>query len=540
MRSGVVLCTDATDLRRVQVMRDLQTRLRGRNTSVLLCDEHSAICKPVGVREFVVSNNLEGLLVFCAWEARVLGALRYAVENAGLKRQAVSYYDVEFLLGRNGHGGSDVASTIVLVNLSRIEHADHIKDAVSKTVLSNSKVSRRDLLRAIPKALKVESDIPAVLRDRCGPRFVSCDYCIDACVFNAITRNAEGLIIDDRLCTECGACARECPVGAIQCPSISDAQILAMVNAFSKAEWGHDERLLVLTCEIGMRKFAAEMANRKSLKLAIVPTVARCVGSIASHHYLWAASQGVRLVTVCPEASCVNVKALGPMQNHVESYRIVMGERRVEARGPTTQHLALNRDDSIVDSLSSFATSTVHHERLSELPWLGRRETTLNAIRMLRTDGGEEDQPPRTSTLPFFNLAVDSDRCTFCEFCQRDCPDQAIRFAKDENSSRLMFDPSLCGGCRICEDECSEKAIVISRLTELSGILHGSVSEKVRDEAAKCTSCGTQLGWNRALAGLERKFSQAGYSEQMLKMLRLCQQCKQKVLTQPGFVLVND
>jgi ferredoxin len=500
------------------------------NIPVLLSDERSATSSAAEVKGFVAGNNLEGLVIFCPWKSQVIDGLRHAAENTGIAHQAVSHYDVEFLLGGKEYDDTDTASTIILVNLARIEHADHVKDAITKTVLGKSKVSRRELFRSIPRVLKVESDIPAILRGRCGPRFASCHYCRDACVFNAITRNAEGLIIDDRLCTECGACARDCPVGAIQCPSISDAQILGMVNAFSKAEWRHDERLLVLTCEIGMKKFAADMANRKRLRLPIGPTVTPCVASIASHHYLWAASQGVRLVTVCPDASCVNFKALAPMQNHLESYRRVLTERRMQAEGSTIQHLALKRDDSIVESLSVFAAAEVHHEKISELSGLGRRDTTLNVIRMFRTDGSKEDQLPFTSTLLFFDLAVDGDRCTFCELCQRDCPDEAITFAKDENSSRLMFDPSLCGGCRICEGKCPEKAIVISRLTDFSGILHGTVSEKVCDEAAKCTACGTTLGWNRGLASLERKFSQAGYSEQMLKMLRLCQQCKQKAL----------
>jgi Pyruvate/2-oxoacid:ferredoxin oxidoreductase delta subunit len=530
MRTGVVFCgTDRSDLRSSRVIR-VGAKLQSLSVPILLCGEHSTVSKPNEVREFVVVNNLQGLVVFCPWKAPALEALRDAVESAGLKRQAVSYCASEFLLGGYGYGGTDSASTIALVNLARIEHADHLKDVVFRTVLSSPKVSRRALLRSIPKVLRVESDIPAILRDGCGPRFASCHYCRDACDFKAIAQNAEGLTIDYRLCTECGACARDCPLGAIQCPSISDAQFLAMVKEFSEAGWNHDERLLVLTCEVGMRKFAAEMATGKSLKLPTVPVTVPCVGSIGSHLYLWAASQGVRLVTVCADTSCVNFKALAPIQSHVESYRRMLGERSVQAESSTIQHLSLARDGSIIDSLSQFAKATVHFEKLAELPWSGRRGTTLNAARMFRTDGGERDQLPLATTLPFFDLAIDGDKCTFCESCQRDCPDQAIRFAKDENSSRLMFDPSLCGGCRICEDKCPEKAIVIARLTGLSDILHGNASEKVRDEVAKCNGCRTPLGWNRALASLERKFSKEGYSEQMLKMLRLCQQCKQKAL----------
>jgi ferredoxin len=526
MRSGVVLCTGASDRRTTQVMDEMQRRLESRTTPVFRCDERSTISNPYEVTEFVARNNLEGLVVFCSYKAHVTEALRRSAEEARLPRQAVSLYDIEFLLGANGDNATNVASTIVSVNLAKVEQADHVKDATFKTVTSKPKVSRRQLLTSIPRLLQVESDIPAILRNLCGPRFTSCNYCRDACVFNAIRQNVEGLFIDNRICTECGACARDCPVGAIQCPSISDAQISAMLKEFSKAEWKRDQRLLVLTCEIGMKKFAAEMANRKPLKVPIVPVVAPCVASIAGHHYLWAASQGIRLITVCPETSCVNFKALAPMQNHVESCRRVLGEEGMRTESIRPQHLAL-KDESIVDSVSMLAGTEVHHQKVSDLVGAGRRDTTLNAIKMLCTDASREEQLPQTSTLPFFDLAVEDKKCAFCEVCGRDCPDGAIKFAKDEDGSRLMFDPSLCGGCKICEDKCPEKAIVIVRLTEFRSIVHGNVSEKLCDKIAKCNDCGKPLGWERGLASLERKFSEAEYSEQMLKMLRLCQQCKQ-------------
>jgi ferredoxin len=529
MRSGVVFCTNALDLGPAQVMRDLQTRLKNRNTPTFLLDEKSAVTQPDQIREFIGSNNLEGLVVFCSWKGNVIEGLRFSAEKAGLTRQAVNFCEIEFLLGEDGHDRSDEADTIVLVSLARIEHADHIKDAVLKTVLGGSKVSRRDLFRSIPRVLKVQSDIPAILKDSCGPRFASCHYCIDACAFKAITWNGDGLVIDDRLCTECGACARDCPIGAIQCPSMSDVQISAMLTEFSEAKWNDDARPLVLTCELGMRKFSAEMAINKTLKAPIVPVVVPCVGSIASHHYLWAESQGIRLVTVCPDESCINFMGVTPMQNHVESYRKMLG-KRVKAGDSGLQHLVLREKGSIVDALSALAQVGVQHERTSRLFGTERRDITLNVIRELLTDGNGVDSLPRTSMIPFFDLAIDTDKCSFCDNCERDCPDQAIKFVKDENSSRLVFDPCLCGGCRICEAGCPEKAIAISRLIELAGIVHGNALEKACDEVAKCARCGTSLGWKRGLARLERRFSQTGYSEQMLRTLRLCQQCKIKSL----------
>ncbi len=468
--------------------------------------------------------------MFCSWDEGVIETLKHSAEAAGLARKAVGYYDVQLLLEKNSSGDIGVADAIASVNVARNENADHVNDVIFRTVLNAPKVSRRDLLRSIPKILRVESDIPVVLKDVCGPRFRSCHYCRDACAYDAIRQDGDGIVIDNRQCVECGACARDCPVGAIQCPSLSDAQISAMLNEFSNVRWNHTERLLVLTCEIGMRRLSAEIRNGASLRLPIVPVVVPCIGSIASHHFLEGVLQGVRLVTVCPDPSCVNFKALAPMHKHILSYGSVLGEPKATAENTAIQHLVIETDDSITKRLSLFAEPEIHPDKLTEFAVGGRRNTTLSAIRLFHKDRGTDHVAPETSFLPLFDLTIKKDNCTFCELCQGECPDHAIKFVKDGESSTLMFNASLCGGCLICRDKCPEKAIVISRVTQFSNIVRTNVLEKARDEVAKCAVCGTPLGWKRAMEGLERKFSQAGYSEQMLKMLRLCHQCKQKAL----------
>jgi ferredoxin len=529
MRGGVVLCVDASEARQKQICGELQTRLQSKGTPVFFCDEKTATTRRNRLGEFISSNNLEGLVAFCIWKTPVLESLRACSESAHLRSQAVSYYDIEFLLTGKGEERMDAAEAAVLVNLARIESADHVKDAVSKTVLSNTQVSRRDLFRSIPRILRVESNIPVILNDRCGTRSAHCDYCRDACHFNAITRNRQQLVIEDRLCVECGACARACPIGAIQCPTLSDAQMLAMLNTFAKAKWRGDQRTLILTCEIGADKFAAEMTTDSELKSTHVPVIVPCVGGIASEYSWWAASRGITLAAICPDKLCPKAKALAPAGNHGESYKKQLENQTANAEDRMQHHISLGKADSIVARASEIGAAEPNQGHSADLAGYSRREITLNAIKQFQTATERRDPLQETSTLPFFDLTVDLDKCSFCEACERVCPDHAIKFVKNETNSSFMFDTPLCGGCMVCEETCPEDALAISKLTKSSRLYQEGV-EKGRDEIAGCASCGTTLGWNRGISSLERKFTKAGYSDLMIRKLRLCQRCKQSDL----------
>jgi len=530
MRTGVILLTSPNS----EEADRIYANLKAKGILGLQCSQDDADDAPETITDFITDNRLEAVVVSNLTQAFPSDSFRHAIEETGLSRLAVSWVDIASLLGEEpSKGSADVADMTVLVNLARLQRADHLRNAVFRTLPRSSKISRRELLRSIPRVFRVESDIPIVLGDQCSGRSKTCDYCRRACPVNAVSDTGQTVAIDDRLCIECGACARDCPIGAIQCPSVSDVQMIAMLNTLSSEEFEPNKRALLLTCPIGFEKLLDEAGKRKRLGAGVVPVQIPCVASIGSAHYLWSACLRVTLVTVCPDISCKKAAAVFPLYRHVASSKNLL-RTLAEDRAVMVHHLSLNASDSIVDSVSRAVTLTSPVDASARLSGVFRRDVMLDAVRKLRTsssNGGivlSED-----STLTLFDLKVDDARCTFCEFCHRDCPDRAIEFTKSEDSVSLMFDPALCEGCMICVRNCPEQAISLSRLRELSTILDRKKAVKARDENAKCENCGTTLGSKRSLTVLRKKLSEQGVADATLRTLSLCIRCKQETVIRP-------
>jgi len=502
---------------------------------VLQCNEDLPVKNPESVTNFISRNELETVLIISNLSrTSVTEALRYSAEKAGLGRLAVSYLDIRLLEEGNGSQvGNDSGALVVLSNLARLEHADLIKDAVLKTVMGPAKISRRELFRSVPKVLKTESDVPITLQTECNQRSASCSYCKDACPVNAISLTPDSVVIDDRLCIECGACARECPIGAIQGPSSSDDQILAVLSAVSSTDPGPSKRLLLLSCPLGLEKLAREVGEQRTLDSSVVPVSIPCVGGVGSVHYLWAASQGVSLLTVCPDISCRKAEAGVRLYRHVASAKNLL-RTSADDGGDSVNHLTLNAKESMLDSISRIAVSTSFADKSTKLAGVQRRELLLDAVRKLGSrEGNRMIRLPPDHTLPFFDMEVDGDQCTYCELCQKNCPDHAIEFTKGQGVERFVFDPALCSGCMICDENCAMEAIHVSRLVELSPFLKGTKTEKASDLDVKCAKCGNILGTKGSLAVLKQKLLDQGASDAMLKTLSLCHRCKSQAVYHP-------
>jgi ferredoxin len=528
MRTGVILLTSSA----TGEAERLSTNLEAQGIQVLQCRKGDLEETSGNITDFLTNNRLETVVICNTSEEPPPDSLLRTIEGAGLGRHAISWIPLATLLGGVKSSTATAADAIVSVNIAKSQRADYIRNIVSRMVTRSSKLSRRQLFRSVPNVLRVESDIPIVLADRCRVRSKSCNYCIEACPVNAVSAATTAVAINDRVCVECGACARDCPIGALQSASISDGQIIAMLEALASKASETNNRALVLTCPIGFERLSDEGRCGKHLGAGIVPVQIPCVSFIGSVQYLWAASLGVALMTVCPDISCKKVVGTFPLYQHVASSKNILKALLADTAA-SVHHFGLHANDSVVDIVSQAFSSTTAVGVSAKLSGTNRHELVVDAIRGLRTATGGIVDLSEKNALPLFDLKVDEAKCSFCEACQRDCPDHAISFTKSDEGLTFMFDPSLCGGCTICEKICPEKAITVSMLKDFSSLLEGKKALKAQDVNAKCESCGAVLMSTRSLTALKKKLTDQGATEATIKALDLCTRCKQNTLIRP-------
>jgi ferredoxin len=527
MRTGVILLTSSA----AGETERLSTNLKTQGIPVLHSGKDGSEETPGNITSFLADNRLETVVICDTSEEPPPDSLFHTIESAGLGRHAISWIPLATLLGEPRSSTATATDAIVSVNFAKLQRADYIRNIVSRMLARSSKLSRRELFRSVPNVLRVESDIPIVLADRCGDRSKSCNYCIKACPVNAVSVATTAVAIDGRVCIECGACARDCPVGALQSASISDGQMIAMLEALASKRSETSNRALVLTCPIGFERLLNESHGGKRLGASIVPVQIPCVSFIGSVHYLWAASLGVALATVCPDISCKKVVGMFPLYHHVSSSKHLL--RGLEHATASVHHFGLHADESIVNIVTQALSTTSVVGVSAKMSGSYRHELIVDAVRDLQIGSSGNVEVSEDSALPLFDLRVDEAQCSFCLACQRDCPDHAIEFTKSGEGLTFMFDPSLCGGCKICEKICPEKAIKVLRLKNFSPILERKKTAKAQDENAKCENCGAVLMSRRSLTALKKKLSDQGATEATIKTLDLCTRCKQNALIRP-------
>jgi ferredoxin len=523
MKTGVILLTSNAD----NENDSLREKLEARSLAVIQCNENDASEIFRTVADFVSNNALETAVLANFLPDPPREVITNALEKVKLGRLAVSWIDlVPIFYEGPSRIDHDSAATAILVGAVRQQRADHIGHTLTKLVPPTSRVTRRELFRSIPKLFRVETDIPILDAGRCKGRADSCDYCRKVCPTNAISVSGDTVIINEKLCIECGACARDCPIGALQSPSISDTQILEMLTELSRERFGTQKSTLLLTCSIGYSRLLKEARQGKRLAPGVIPIQIPCVAIIGDVHNLWSRALGVPLVPICPDRSCSKIIAMSSLKGRLVSSK----ETELPNDAPSViRYLLQDSNRSIADSVSQAVAQTSMPAQPINLFGNSRREITLYAIQT-GPHNGEEFKRFEEGQLPIFDLEVDPATCTFCESCSANCPDQAIKFTRSDDNTTLTFTPASCTGCLICEKRCPEHAITVSRLRDFAPIYSEETLEKARDENAKCENCGAFLGSKRSSIALTKRLLKQGVSDAALGTLNLCIQCKQAAL----------
>ncbi len=346
--------------------------------------------------------------------------------------------------------------------------------------------------------------LPVVLNpDRCTracDRFSQCDACARACPVDAIQPGSRTQLNDER-CVACGACIPVCPTGALG----GDDAAQQLANCITQLG---QVRAVELACA---RPGAAE--NGPADATTVIRT-GGCLAALGPAVYVWLLASGVQQISVrldaCSECS--------------------IGQVQTQIRGTLARVRQLTRSDRLVDldvrCLDWQARSVVSTDN----PPISRRdllrvfaaEAPKLAARALPFENGSaatgKTPPPERrrllhalsrfegATIPPDNglglvrLEV-RDNCTACGVCARICPTGALTFQAGTSDFRLNWSASACTDCGMCLDVCQQDALrragtpTVDELvaSEAVSLRAGALRECVRCHAKYAGNSGGRL-----------------------------------------------
>ena len=124
------------------------------------------------------------------------------------------------------------------------------------------------------------------------------------------------------------------------------------------------------------------------------------------------------------------------------------------------------------------------------------------------------------------NVYVDSDRCTLCSACARECPTNALLFSTRADREELVFRHERCISCYRCVEVCPHSAISLRKEIDLARI--GLEQVLVSDKAVNCLNCGKSIGSKKLVLSVIEKLKEKSISGDRIKVFYLCNECKIK------------
>jgi ferredoxin len=186
-------------------------------------------------------------------------------------------------------------------------------------------------------------------------------------------------------------------------------------------------------------------------------------------------------------------------------------------------------DDSqtLIDGVRSFAYRISHLEELASarvsVPPLERDGNLLKLTRRLAKEHHvDPEECLRDSSLPFWSLEIESDKCHFCGLCSICCPTDAISLRQDDASIQLLFSYERCVACGLCPQKCPTGAIKVEKVLNLGG--SATPFRVLKEERlSRCENCGAPITPIR----VDDLGSMEGLSEEYLSLIsKRCPRCR--------------
>ena len=403
----------------------------------------------------------------------------------------------------------------------------------ARTIPAGRVLNRRQFFHKL-LAPRAYAETIAVDPQTCVASRSDCRICMDQCPFEAmIVQKGQIHVIKDQ-CHNCGLCVAVCPVGAVSVSSYGrQGEKQPVVDPLTQLPSPGKGRLLVVTCT-AQKATVYNWASGTSRPDLITCVTFPCVAATSSLFMTGALTMGFdKVVFLCTDTGCTNGCAVQEWQP------IMAAINRLNRAPDTSMQLVVIMADpaeaktAFLSLMAQWVTQdhTTSHGTAAIAPGNNFRQNLCRSLCALTENKPAREHRFKNLALPFFDLFIDTNHCTLCGACVKNCPTHALEMNKG-GDRQLFFSGHRCIGCKTCVNKCPEQAVRLHRVFDVPVIENSVKKEKAGDGQAICRNCGTPITNQSLLKKVEKDLRQKGMDKSADSVF-LCANCKRKNVLSP-------
>jgi len=336
---------------------------------------------------------------------------------------------------------------------------------------------------------------------------LGCDLCNKVCRHGAITRENDGIRVNQQECQECGACIAICPTGAMQSLRFTDQNFIS----YCKKIHFEPGCTVVIGAEPDLHKFwwlhRDKKFNRTFFLEHPVPA------ALTTMQLLFLLCQGVGRILFFADEAGKNMPIRQMQQvNSISAAFFSDSEPVVESSLPErmAEALQLQRKSLLTTLYTNYS-------------FTNRREKLISLLSFLLGQVPITHQLTGEPFSEFGQISCDQNRCTLCSACVSECHIQALVTESDRFA--LLHTPSLCVQCGICARICPEQALTLLPGLTLDSNFSGE-NILAQAEPVTCRECGKVFGTRESLTKVLAVLTEKNLWDSNDDLLHYCDTCR--------------